>query len=80
VIKYRILQGCPRCGKFPVTLSHRRGLVDRLRAWLTGTSPYRCRACQWRGWANGSWDRRQRQTEDGQRLARRAEDREERSS
>ena len=71
---HRILQGCPKCGRFPVTLSHRRGWIERLRAYLTGTSPYRCHWCRWRGWAEGSWDRRQRQTTDGERLGRRAED------
>ena len=70
----KILQGCPRCGKFPVTASHRRGVFDRLRAYLTGMSPYRCRTCRWRGWAHGSWERRQRVTKDGVRLGRRAED------
>jgi hypothetical protein len=74
VAKYVILQGCPRCGKFPVLQSHRRGWWDRLRSHVTGKSPYRCRACRWRGWAHASWDRRQRSTKEGFRLARRADD------
>lgn len=73
-MKYVILQGCPRCGRFPVTLSHRRGWWDRLRSRVTGKNPYRCRACRWRGWAHASWDRRQRSTTEGRRMARRAGD------
>jgi hypothetical protein len=73
-VNYVVLQGCPRCGKFPVMLSHRRGWWDRLRSHVTGKNPYRCQSCRWRGWAHASWDRRQRVIKEGQRLARRADD------
>jgi hypothetical protein len=73
-VKYRILEGCPRCGKFPVLQSHRHGWWERLRHAVTGMSPYRCKACRWRGWAHSSWDRRQRDLPHGRRLRRRAGD------
>ncbi len=74
MVKYRILEGCPRCGRFPVSRSHLKGLHERLWQWLTGKSPYRCRNCRWRGWAHDSWDRRQRVLDDGHMIGRRADD------
>jgi hypothetical protein len=71
---YRILDGCPRCGHHPVHGSHARGLVEWLRRRLTKKRLFRCPACQWRGWANQAWDRRQRTDARGARLRRRADD------
>ena len=41
---------CPECGSPRVRPSHRRSPWERIRSRLTGRRPYRCRACQWRGW------------------------------
>jgi hypothetical protein len=72
---YRVLEGCPKCGHFKLRESIFHGMWERLRHRLTGKRPFRCRGCGWRGWADESWDRRQRLDEAGQRLGRRAEDR-----
>ena len=71
---YRILEGCPRCHQYPVRMSHLRGPLEWLRHWLTRRRPFRCPACKWRGWANQSWERRQRVEPHGVRLGRRADD------
>ena len=47
---------CPSCG-----FSHLRGsvahtLMERLRAWWTGTSYFRCQTCQWRGQLHDEWN------------------------
>lgn len=47
---------CPSCG-----FSHLRGsvphtLVERLRAWWTGTSYFRCHTCDWRGQLHDVWN------------------------
>ncbi len=55
---YRILEGCPHCGGYPVTPSSSGGLLERLRRRLTGKQLFRCERCGWRGWADESWDRR----------------------
>lgn len=41
---------CPRCGEEAVHRSHHRGLIERIRKFLTGKRVYRCHACEWRGW------------------------------
>jgi hypothetical protein len=46
---------CPSCG-----FSHLRGSVphtlsERVRAWWTGTSYFRCQTCQWRGPLHDEW-------------------------
>ena len=40
---------CPKCGK-SVHHSRPRSWVERLRRRVTGLVPYRCHACNWRGW------------------------------
>lgn len=57
---YRILEGCPRCGGYPVPLAPARNVLERLREALTGRHPFQCARCGWHGWAHESWDRRQR--------------------
>ena len=47
---------CPSCG-----FSHLRGsqphtLAERLRAWWTGTSFFRCQTCHWRGQLHDEWN------------------------
>ncbi|MDQ3170625.1 MAG: hypothetical protein M3Q55_10855 [Acidobacteriota bacterium] len=47
---------CPSCG-----FSHLRGSVahtvmERLNAWWTGTSYFRCQTCQWRGQLHDEWN------------------------
>lgn len=47
---------CPSCG-----FSHLRGsrphtLAERVRAWWTGTSFFRCQTCQWRGPLHDEWN------------------------
>ena len=47
---------CPSCG-----FSHLRGsqphtLAERLRAWWTGTSFFRCQTCNWRGQLHDEWN------------------------
>lgn len=57
---YRILEGCPCCGGYPVSPSPARGFIARVRQLVTGRQPFQCEQCGWRGWAHESWDRRQR--------------------
>ena len=47
---------CPSCG-----FSHLRGsvahtILERLQAWWTGTSYFRCQTCQWRGQLHDEWN------------------------
>jgi len=30
--------------------------VERIRRWLTGQVPFRCHACDWRGWRRDQTD------------------------
>jgi hypothetical protein len=41
---------CPKCSSKDLRPSHTRNRWERLRRDITGKRPYRCRACQWRGW------------------------------
>jgi hypothetical protein len=41
---------CPKCNSKDLRLSHTRSRWERWRRDITGKRPYRCRACQWRGW------------------------------
>jgi hypothetical protein len=41
---------CPSCGKAPLRHSRTRSWFERLRRRITGRVPYRCHACNWRGW------------------------------
>ena len=41
---------CPNCNSKDLRLSHTRNRWERFRRDITGKRPYRCRACQWRGW------------------------------
>jgi hypothetical protein len=43
---------CPQCGKSPIHHSRPRSWIERLRRQLTGLVPFRCHACNWRGWRN----------------------------
>src|SRR5688572_7983007 len=43
---------CPNCKSKDLRLSHTRSRWERWRRDITGKRPYRCRACQWRGWKN----------------------------
>ncbi len=43
---------CPNCGKSPLHHSRPRSWVERVRRRLSGTVPFRCHACNWRGWRN----------------------------
>lgn len=47
---------CPSCG-----FSHLRGsvphtIVERVRAWWTGTAYFRCQTCHWRGQLHDVWN------------------------
>jgi predicted RNA-binding Zn-ribbon protein involved in translation (DUF1610 family) len=42
---------CPACGSDRVFRSKSRTALERLRRQLTMKRPYRCHACNWRGWA-----------------------------
>ena len=41
---------CPECGKASLHHSLPRSLIERVRRRLTGRVPFRCHACDWRGW------------------------------
>ncbi|MFA5909611.1 MAG: hypothetical protein WC815_12595 [Vicinamibacterales bacterium] len=56
-------------------MSHLHGPWEWLRHRLTRKRPFRCQACGWRGWADQSWERRQRDEPVARRLGRRAGDR-----
>lgn len=72
---YKILAGCPRCKQYPLRISHTRGPLEWLRELVTRKRPYRCVACGWRGWADETFDRRQRTDMKQALKARRADDR-----
>jgi predicted RNA-binding Zn-ribbon protein involved in translation (DUF1610 family) len=42
---------CPSCGSTRVFRSKTRTAVERWRRQFTMKRPYRCHACNWRGWA-----------------------------
>ena len=42
---------CPACGSQRVYRSRTRGGFERFRRQFTVKRPYRCHACNWRGWA-----------------------------
>jgi len=41
---------CPKCASLDIHRSRHRSLLERLRKFLTGKRPYRCRACGTRIW------------------------------
>jgi len=41
---------CPQCGSDDVHHSRPRSWAEQLRGRLTGRTPFRCHACDWRGW------------------------------
>lgn len=41
---------CPKCYSTSLRRSPTRNRWERWRKEITGKRPYRCRACQWRGW------------------------------
>jgi len=43
---------CPKCHSTNLRRSRTRNRWERWRKEVTGKRPYRCRACQWRGWKN----------------------------
>ena len=42
---------CPSCGSRRVFRSKTRTAFERFRRQFTMKRPYRCHACNWRGWA-----------------------------
>jgi predicted RNA-binding Zn-ribbon protein involved in translation (DUF1610 family) len=42
---------CPSCGSTRVFRSKTRTTMERWRRQFTMKRPYRCHACNWRGWA-----------------------------
>ena len=42
---------CPACGSNRVFRSKTRSALERFRRQFTMKRPYRCHACNWRGWA-----------------------------
>ena len=47
---------CPSCGFSHLRGSRARTMSERLRAWWTGTSFFRCQTCQWRGPLHDEWN------------------------
>jgi predicted RNA-binding Zn-ribbon protein involved in translation (DUF1610 family) len=45
------MTSCPSCGSNRVFRSKARTALERFRRQLTMKRPYRCHACNWRGWA-----------------------------
>ncbi|HMB81992.1 MAG TPA: hypothetical protein VKI43_18080 [Vicinamibacterales bacterium] len=41
---------CPKCRKSPLHHSRPRSWFERLRRRVTARVPFRCHACNWRGW------------------------------
>lgn len=41
---------CPKCKSHDIRRSPTRSRWERWRKEITRKRPYRCRACQWRGW------------------------------
>jgi len=44
------MQKCPKCGSEVVHRSRTRNQWELWRKEITGKRPYRCHACDWRGW------------------------------
>jgi len=42
---------CPACGSHRLFRSKTRTAFERYRRQFTTKRPYRCHACNWRGWA-----------------------------
>ena len=49
---------CPNCHSTNLRRSATRNRWERWRKEITGKRPYRCRACQWRGWKSSAIDER----------------------
>jgi predicted RNA-binding Zn-ribbon protein involved in translation (DUF1610 family) len=45
------MTACPACGSNRVFRSKTRTAFERVRRQFTMKRPYRCHACNWRGWA-----------------------------
>ena len=45
------MNNCPSCGSNRVFRSKTRTAFERFRRQFTMKRPYRCHACNWRGWA-----------------------------
>ena len=45
------METCPACGSPRVFRSKTRTAFERYRRQFTMKRPYRCHACDWRGWA-----------------------------
>ena len=45
------MNSCPSCGSNRVFRSKTRTTFERFRRQFTMKRPYRCHACNWRGWA-----------------------------
>ena len=45
------MDNCPACGSHRVFRSKSRTAFERFRRQFTLKRPYRCHACNWRGWA-----------------------------
>ena len=45
------MTSCPSCGSHRVFRSKTRSAFERFRRQFTMKRPYRCHACNWRGWA-----------------------------
>ena len=41
---------CPKCNSSSIRKSPTRSRWERWRKEITSKRPYRCKACQWRGW------------------------------
>ena len=41
---------CPRCGEYRLYRSHAKNRVEALVKRFLPFKPYRCHACNWRGW------------------------------
>ena len=44
------MDACPKCQSRDIHRSRARSTWEHWRKDLTGKRPFRCRACQWRGW------------------------------
>ncbi len=51
------MRTCERCGAETVHRSRVRSAWEVLRRAVTHKRPYRCHACQWRGWATDEGSR-----------------------
>ena len=45
-----MISQCPRCGSSRIYPSRLRSALERLRRAFTERQPYRCHACNYRGW------------------------------